>query len=100
MAGDGFDLTVGATRFQKVDGCIFTKAVKGVSVFVAVQPKALKLPLPIFLKSILAKGLASRGAGETVRPDQGFDLRDMLRDNLRKFLSANDGFLVFTGCAG
>ena len=62
MAGDGFDLTVGATRFQKVNGRILTQAVKGVFVFVTVQAKALQLTLPIFLKSILAKGLASRGA--------------------------------------
>ena len=63
MAGDGFDLTVGATRFQKVDGCILTQAVKGVFVFVTVQPKALKVPLLIFPQSILAKGPTRRGAG-------------------------------------
>ena len=100
MAGDGLDLTVGATRFQEIDGGVLTQAMKGVFEFVTVQLKAFTLALPILVESILAKGLASRGAGETVRPDQGFDLWDMFCDNLRRFLSANDGFRVFTGCGG
>ena len=70
MAGDGFNLTVGAARFLEVSGCILTQAMKGVFVFVTVQPKALQLTLPVFLKSVLAKWLTSRGAGETVGPKQ------------------------------
>ena len=30
MAGDGLSLTIGAASFQKVDGSVLTKAVKGV----------------------------------------------------------------------
>ena len=30
VAGDGLNLTVGAASFQKVDGGVLTKAVKGV----------------------------------------------------------------------
>ena len=59
----GLDLTVGANRFQKVNCSILTQAVKGIFVFVTLQPKALKVPLLIFPQSILAKGPTSRGAG-------------------------------------
>jgi len=34
MAGDGLSLTIGAASFQKVDGCVLTKAVQGVFVVV------------------------------------------------------------------
>ena len=30
MSGDGLNLTIGAASFQKVDGCVLAKAVKGV----------------------------------------------------------------------
>ena len=30
MLGDGLNLTISAASFQKVDGCVLTKAVKGV----------------------------------------------------------------------
>ena len=70
MAGDGFDLTVGATRFQKFNGRILTQAVKGVFLFVTFQPEELKFTLPVSLETILAKRLTRRGAGDTVRPKQ------------------------------
>ena len=61
MAGDGLDLTVGATRFQEIDGGVLTQAMKGVFEFVTVQLKAFTLTLPILVECILAKGLTSRG---------------------------------------
>ena len=82
MAGDGFDLTVGATRFQKVNGRILTQAMKGVFVFVTFQPEALKFTLPIFLKSVLAKWLTSRGAGETGRTE-AIQPRQLFRLDIR-----------------
>ena len=54
MAGDHLNLTVGATRFQDIDGGVLTQVMKGVFEFVTVQLKAFMLMLPIFVESILA----------------------------------------------
>ncbi len=68
MAGDGLHLTIGATRFQKFDGRVLAKAMKGVSELGAIQPKTLALTFPILLKSILAERLTRRGAALPISP--------------------------------
>ena len=56
MPRDGLDLAIGATCFQKVDGCVLAKAVKRVVFVDTIQTKASPLWLPIFLKAALLRG--------------------------------------------
>ena len=55
VPGDSLNLTIGAARFQEIDGCVLTKAVERAVLVDAAQTKTATLWLPILLQSSLAQ---------------------------------------------